>query len=440
MRVMKWSVVALAVAAGTSQLAMASAQSESNGIVADSSLNVLLRNTYIQRDYRDGYRNQDGWGQGFIATFESGFTQGTVGVGFDAFGKLGLKLDGGNDDGTMGGFLPPTDSDGKAKDSWGRAGGAVKARLSNTVLKYGEFMPSLPVVQYDDSRLLPETFTGTMLTSNEIEGLEINLGRLTARTGMNEAAYDAGNLKNLDFAGLSYAFTDNVSTAFYWAETEDEFKKYYGNFNWNIPLTDRQALTFDLNAYRTKYKANNTYVDNMGVPGYVESGDKNTIWSLAATYSIGAHAFTIAHQRNTGDAGYYYGPDGGGTIYLANSYYSDFNKKDERSWQARYDVDFADYGVPGLQYTLAYVRGTNIDTGADNGEGKERELFNQISYVVQSGPVKDLSFRVRHSVYRSSNSMSGHGPAEASTVRGYGNGGADVNEIRAFIEYPLSIL
>lgn len=44
MQVMKWSVIALAVAAGTTQMAMASSQSESKGFVEDSSLNILSRN------------------------------------------------------------------------------------------------------------------------------------------------------------------------------------------------------------------------------------------------------------------------------------------------------------------------------------------------------------------------------------------------------------
>ena len=37
------------------------------------------------------------------------------------------------------------------------------------------------------------------------------------------------------------------------------------------------------------------------------------------------------------------------------------------------------------------MRGTNIDDGSDRGRGTEREIFNQAKYVVQSGPVKDLS-------------------------------------------------
>jgi len=53
MKVMKWSVIAMAVAAGTSQMAVASSQSESKGFVDDSSLTILNRNLYMNRDFRD---------------------------------------------------------------------------------------------------------------------------------------------------------------------------------------------------------------------------------------------------------------------------------------------------------------------------------------------------------------------------------------------------
>ena len=75
--------------------AMASDQSDSKGFVDDSHLNVLLRNAYINRDYKSGNPDKIEWGQAAIGTFQSGFTQGTVGVGVDAFGLYALRLDGG---------------------------------------------------------------------------------------------------------------------------------------------------------------------------------------------------------------------------------------------------------------------------------------------------------------------------------------------------------
>ena len=53
MQVMKWSVIALAVAAGTSQMAVASSQSESNGFIEDSSFNIFNRAMYFNRDFRN---------------------------------------------------------------------------------------------------------------------------------------------------------------------------------------------------------------------------------------------------------------------------------------------------------------------------------------------------------------------------------------------------
>jgi hypothetical protein len=399
-------------------LAHASSQAQSNGFVEDASLDLLLRNAYFNRDYKDRTSDAKSWGQGFIATFESGFTQGTVGVGVDAFGLLGVKLDSGRGRNYRAFF--DTDSEGRPVDELSQAGAAVKLRLSDTVIKYGNQFPSLPVLAHDDSRLLPQSFTGTLVTSNEIEGLELNAGRFTADSPMGDPARDPNRLKSIDVLGGSYAVSDDLSLALYHSDIEDLYKRYYANLNYNLALTAEQALNFDFNLYRTKYDDGSTAALDFGGDG---QGDRNSIWSLAAKYSVGAHAFILAHQRNSGDAGFAYDyGDGGASIYLANSYYSDFNRKDERSWQASYELDFSDYGVPGLRYKLAYVRGDNIDTGTDN-EGTERELFNQVSYTVQSGAAKDLSLRLRNSIYRSSTDV-----------------GPDLNEIRAFVEYPLNIL
>lgn len=51
MKVMKWSAIALAVSAGSTQFAVADAfvsdQAEAKGFIEDSSLNLLLRNYYF---------------------------------------------------------------------------------------------------------------------------------------------------------------------------------------------------------------------------------------------------------------------------------------------------------------------------------------------------------------------------------------------------------
>ncbi|MEN8547297.1 OprD family outer membrane porin, partial [Pseudomonas aeruginosa] len=144
MKVMKWSAIALAVSAGSTQFAVADAfvsdQAEAKGFIEDSSLDLLLRNYYFNRDGKSGSGDRVDWTQGFLTTYESGFTQGTVGFGVDAFGYLGLKLDGTSDKSGTGNL--PVMNDGTPRDDYSRAGGAVKVRISKTMLKWGEMQPT----------------------------------------------------------------------------------------------------------------------------------------------------------------------------------------------------------------------------------------------------------------------------------------------------------
>ena len=363
-----------------------------------------------------------------IANFESGFTQGTVGFGIDAFAAYGLRLDSSRRRAGAGGidffYRDPTTHE--VERDVAKLGASLKVRLSNTVLAYGDLRPSLPVLNHDDSRLLPESFTGTMLTSTEIDGLEFNAGTFHAQSRKSDEGRDSGGLKGIDVIGASYKFNDAVSAALYASDVDNavranSFKRQYLNLNYVMPIASN-SLTFDFNGYNTKYDV----TDN-----------KNRIWSLASTYATGPHAFTLAYQRSSGDVGFDYGfyqnaggtGNGGSSIWLANSYWSDFNAKDEQSWQLAYTVDFAQYGLPGLTYRIAYVRGTDIDASIARGpsttDGKEHELFNILSYKVQSGPAKDLNVRLRASSLRVSND-----------AIGYNESG---KEVRIFLDYPFSV-
>lgn len=434
MQAMKWSVIALAVAAGTTQMAFADQQSESKGFVEDSKLTLLNRNYYFNRDLKNGANDRIDWTQGFLLNYASGFTQGTVGVGVDAFGYLGIKLDGGAGTGGTGNL--PRNSRGEPADEYSTAGAAVKVRISNTVLKYGNLQPTSPVFAVGGSRLFPQTATGFMLTSEEIQNLFLEAGHFTAgRDNIN--TYHDGNLgasyagvttRAGDYVGGKYKFNDQLSASLYYGKLQDIWNQYYGNLNYVQPLSANQSLTFDANYYLTKDT------------GSKKAGEiDNNAFSLAAAYSIDAHTFTLAFQKVNGDTPFdYVGAggrgsalgSGGDSIFLANSIqYSDFNAPGEKSWQARYDLNMATLGVPGLSFMTRYVYGDDI-SGDSNGVygayedgAKEHETNVEAKYVLQSGPAKNLSFRVRQTWHRGDDST-----------------GGTVNEFRLITEYPLSIL
>ncbi len=201
--------------------------------------------------------------------------------------------------------------------------------------------------------------------------------------------------------------------------------------NYALPLTDDQSLAFDFNYYNTSDT------------GSAKAGDiTNNTFSLSAAYSfLAAHTVTLAFQKVNGNTPFDYigigdNNRGGDSIFLANSVqYSDFNGPGEKSWQARYDLNMAPYGVPGLSFMTRYINGKDIDGDKiDAGspyqaygygsDGKHHETNVEAKYVVQTGPVKDLSFRIRQSWHR----------ANADQAEG------DVDEIRLIVDYPISVL
>src|SRR3990167_8634873 len=196
MQVMKWSVIALAVAAGTTQMAVASSQSESKGIIEDTSFNIFNRALYHNRDFKNVPDSR---------------TREEFGLGVDAHSLSSIKLDTGRGRVGLGQF--DTNSQGRAEDTQTEVGGAIKFRVSDTVLKYGNQFVGSPVFSTDDSRILPEVATGTLITSNEIEGLELTAGRFTALSSQRSTDRDTFGLTEADILGASYSFTDNFSGA-----------------------------------------------------------------------------------------------------------------------------------------------------------------------------------------------------------------------------------
>lgn len=451
MRVMKWSMIALAVAAAAStQMATAapfvSDQAEAKGFVEDAKADLLIRNYYFNRDNKDRSRDQKDWTQGIWGNFSSGYTQGTVGVGVDAFGYLAIKLDGG--DGTSGSGnmsranLPNANGIREANDSQGKAGAAIKFRVSKTELKIGDMQPSTaPVFAVGGSRILPQTASGFQLQSSEVKDLDLEAGHFYAATAQDKNAHDgelwatyAGvQADSIDYFGGKYGITENLSASLYGAKLEDIWNQYYANVNLTTPFGGDTSLNTDFNIYRT--------TDT----GSANAGDiSNTAFSLATALSfLKAHTITLAFQKINGDTPFDYigvgghGPSnrGGDSIFLANSIqYSDFNGPGEKSAQIRYDIKMAEYGVPGLSFMTRYVKGWDIDgthtpagsayTGLYGEDGKHNETNFEAKYVVQSGPAKDLSFRIRQA-WHFANADEGEG---------------DTKEFRLIVDYPLSLL
>ena len=436
----RYYILPLSLAA-TLPLAAVAVEEKSEGFIEGSRVNVLARNFYFNRDDRKGQSSPTGngyseaWAQGLSGKFESGFTQGTVGFGLDAFVMVGVKLDSGTGrSGGKGSFgVLPVDSDNRPEDVYSKVGGAAKLRVLDTVIKAGDVFPLTPVVAYGDSRVLPESFRGVTLQNTSFEGLSLQGGRLSGMSQPTESGMDKGfstfyagpvDSPWIGYVGGDYNVNKHLSLSLYGSRLKDAWNQYYAGGAASYPLSDDVSLFGDVNYYKA-----------------VDEGKRllgkfdNTLWSAKVGVKVGAHSLAVSHQRNNGDDDFDYLRQSD-SIFLNNSIqYSDFNSPKERSWMVRYDLDMQAFGIPGLSFMTRYAKGTDADyshanavymrrDGAGNPLTDQRRWERDIEakYVVQSGNLKDLSLRLRQATVRSSSFES------------------DLEEVRVIVEYPLAVL
>ncbi|MDQ0587157.1 OprD family outer membrane porin [Variovorax paradoxus] len=437
---------ALMVLAGGACGAEDPTRETAGGFIEDTRWSLLNRTVYERRDYLDGGRSNGGrnatlprarrsdyaeeWGYGLMGSVESGFTRGLVGFGADAHAYFAQNLEG--DDFRVGKIrMLPVDRQGYAQDGIARGGAAFKARISSTVLKVGEQRTKTPIFSSSDTRLLPETMRGWLLTSNEFDKLTLQAGRFTGSTDRNARGTGNPLVVNyldpksprgdaFDFAGGIWKGIPSLSLTAYLGRLKDTWRTSYLGAYYTVPLQDKRALAFDLQLYHSKDTGR-------ALAGPVD----NTTASLMSTYSHGAHRVGLGWQKVAGDTPFDYVTRG--AIWLGNAaQLSDFNAPREQSWQLRYEVDAASWGAPGLSLGAAYIRGSGIDGSrvparggyAWLGYGKdgrhwERDLW--LRYTVPDGAAKGLALLLRYGVHRSNKAQ----------------GELDARQIRVAMEYPI---
>ena len=415
---------ALAVCAGVA------AQAQAGGFIEDSSAKLEARTVYFNRDFRDGSASnpqgaskRDETAQGFILNVQSGYTEGTVGFGLDALGMLGLKLDSSPADSNSG-LLPSTGSDPRrSKDQYAKIGVTAKMRVADTVLKYGALLPDLPLLKYNDGRLLPNMFNGAMLVSKDVKDLTIMASRLNRYTARDST--DAQDLRlncknkrygcnitadHFNMYGLDYKVNERLTAQYHYAELEDIYRQQFVGLLANQPV-GQGVLSADVRLLKS---------DDAG--SAKASNIDNRAMGAMLGYALSGHKVSAGWQRMTGDTSMPY-LDGSNPYLVNYLQVNDFANAQERSWQLRYDYDFKAMGLNGWSFMTRYVNGDNIKVLGRAQEGKEWERDTEVKYIVQSGTFKDLSLRFRNATYRTN----------------YSKFARDVDETRLIVSYNLNI-
>ena len=419
-----------------------SAQAEATGFVEGQSISGSTRNWYANEQLKRGAKfayKKDGqlaetdrrinWVQGTIVKYNSGFTEGTVGISTEvaAYNAVALERDRKNLASGNGGAPKTGDgsgnnrtlthkSSGEAVDQWSKVGLAnIKARVSNTTLTAGRMGFSSPQVDVIGNRALPSSFEGVALHSEELNNLSFDLAtfdRVSPRSEQSlqkfRAEYANGRVESdkVNTAGISYQPLASLKTSLWGTQVEDLWNQYYFGASHVLGDSSVLSLTTGLNYYKT-----------------VDEGKKllgeidNDTYSLSLGLTHQAHSLTFSYQEVNGNEYFDYLHETNG-IYLANSLTSDFNGPNEKSFQIAYGINMAEYGVPGLKFNAYSARGWDIDgthyTG-NNGRAKfaydgiqkqdgekHQEYGVGASYAIQSGPLKATTVRATYVEHRGS--------------------------------------
>lgn len=413
---MNKSTLALAIVAGIVGLPSVQ-QASAAGFIEDSKATLGLRNFYFNQDVRSAdVPSVKEWGQGFTLNYTSGYTQGTVGVGVDALALLGVKLDSGGRLGKAGiertpSQLFPLESNGKAADEFSHLGLTGKVKVSKTEARLGTLLPRLPVVVYNDGRLLPQTYEGGQITSNEIDNLTLIGGQLehtklrasSDRQGLSAGGATASDTNKFYYGGADYRIGKELLLQYYYGNLEGYYKQHFLGLTHTLALP-RGSLVTDLRYFDSSSDGKNSSTAGRAA-GYKVGGDSGRLGSdpdkgeidsqlssAQFTWKVGGHALGLGYQHNGGDSviGHLNQGSGVSAYTIAERQIGGFRTPGADVWIASYAYDFAALGVPGLTARAVYNKGVDYDVASQPGDVGEWERDLRLDYVVQSGTLKGL--------------------------------------------------
>ena len=367
-----------------------------------------LRNMYYSRDFRNegaAQSKRDEWAQGFILNLQSGFTQGRVGVGVDALGTLGVKLDS-SPDRTGSGILA-FDSQRQVEDEYSKLTLTAKARAGQTQVHLGGLHPTLPLLWSNNSRLLPQVFRGGMLVSNDLQPLRLTLLRVNRLKQRNSTdferltafGYTPVEADHLDYLALDYQAADGLTLSYHLVELDTLYRSHFAGVKFSHALALGE-LVGDIRYFA----ASETGSERLG------DVDNRTLSSLFA-WRLAGHSFGVGYQKARGDTPFAF-VNGTDTYLFGESLVSAFSAPGQRVRLLRYDYDFAALGLPGLSLGIKYAKGDQVDPTLLNTvqaaglrargvQGGEWERMTDIAYTVQDGTFEGLSLQWRNATNRS---------------------------------------
>lgn len=377
--------------------------------ITDSKAEITLRNFYFDRDYKKDpypYTAARDWAQGLIFKGQSGYTEGTVGLGVDVLAMAGFNLLGHHADDYARSGLLQVNSDNTRDDYYGKIGVTAKAKYRQNELFVGDLVPLLPTIFSSPARLFPQTYRGVRFLSTEIPNLQLEGFYVDEVRQRDSTRYTDVGIDNINHRFDKAATTDhfysiggayqfkNYRIRAYQAELQNIYQQQFFGFNGKQVLNDHLNFLSDVRFFNSEDTGSRKVgnVDNQHLSGLFGLNYQNHTVSLGYMQAFGSTGLPFL--------------SGTESPVVLDFMSSDYSNKDEKVYSLRYEYDFkdariGDVSLNGLRFMTRYAKGENIDLLSYGDQRfKEDSLEFDLGYRIPEGKLKGLGLRARFSHYR----------------------------------------
>ena len=359
-------------------------------------LGAHFRSFYFNRDKEQNNPDSVALTQALMLRYSSTYFRDFVGLNASWFGNL--KLIG--EDGKGGTGLLQDLDDGSQKSYGKLAEVFVKFNLPyGSSMDVGRMALLTPLLNDPDYRATPTTTQAGIfkIGTKKTSAYAVASDKGSAYTESDFSPYtdSNGDQFNIYAVGIRHKSDNGLFVHGATAYADNVLNQSYLNTKYILHIKNDLNLLFDGYLYHGRANGEGALT---GIGADYSSNLANAAMQLAGLNS----KWTLSYQSVNGDS-YQTSWDGG--VHDDTSFLSwqsvqrlNFDRGGENSWQFRFDYDFKNY-VNGLSAMARYISGDDIER-QDDLSGSEWE--RDIDFIYSPPGIKDLTFRWRYAVVRSS--------------------------------------
>jgi hypothetical protein len=388
-RTRRWRALAFAIAAGAAIPVCAQGIYPGNPVKGafllpgDIEPVVHLRTFYWDQETIDN-KQQTSWALGGWAGLRSPWLGDVVQLAIN--GYLSQKLYGPEGEGG-GKILQPN------QDSILALGEAFVAfRIEDQILSVYRQLVNRPFINPDDSRMVPNTFEAYLL-SGKFDQISYVGGYITKEklrdsenfVWMSNVAGGKGDQEGVALIGATWAFGKGGYVRVDEQYAIDVFNTFYTDVRYPIAIDDKTNVTLGAQYYPQR-SVGDDQIGSFSTWGYGLQGGVGH-----GPFGVQLYWTQMGKERDT------LNPFGTHPSYL-NLMISAFNGAGEKTWGVGGNVNFAEYGAPGLTASIIYASGSDrVDWKTGNPLPDRNETDVRMDYAFAKGSMLEgLSATLRY--------------------------------------------